>query len=349
MKKITLIILLSVAEHLKDECEEQKIYVGPRFENDRNHIKVNANVKLSSIIKSVNERGLIAEKIIHYVDSFSLLQFVLEVDVEKQNIVCVIGDTHHGPFAMTRLIAWLIKNNIDKIALKQTAHHKIIFEDCGFQVTQLPYYAHDVTFIKPENNYIERVLFFGNVSHRHYRRMKLIEYLFKMNLPLDIRSGERKKSFIAHNIYACSINSPLNNDISFRIYEIMASGGGCITERLLDCVKKNQLAKDNINILEYINKDECYKKCIQVLESREKRNYIANNAYNNLYLAKKQRLVYRAIDNALTLSRKELIINEVLWENIKLFELIQDKRAKGQNIKNSDFLKLPRNWHGLLK
>ena len=225
MRSITLIISLSQAEHLIDELKGDYIYVGPRFKDDSHHIKCNSTFRLSELIKCTILKDTEIKYILYYCDIYSLYAFKPILDIHQNKSIAIIGDTHHGKQPISKLIQWLSMIRIDKIALKQTAHHKPIFESFGFKVLQLPYYAHNVKMHDVNDDYIERIVFYGSVSNRHIKRVELLEFLASKGLPIDIFSGDRDNSFKVYNSYCASINMPLNNDINYRIYEIMASGG----------------------------------------------------------------------------------------------------------------------------
>ena len=74
------------------------------------------------------------KSIIFYCDVYSLSQFQPLIDIDFPNLVAVIGDTHHGSSPLLPLINWLQNSRIYKVALKQTAHHKPIFQSYGFDV-----------------------------------------------------------------------------------------------------------------------------------------------------------------------------------------------------------------------
>ena len=353
---INIVIGLSVAEHLSDETNENLLYVGPRFTNDKWHIKTPSIYKFSELLKEVDRRNFTINQIFIFCDIFSLSQFRIDFDCKFNigKVTAVIGDTHHTEQPLTPLINWLKYNNIKNVALKQTVNQAPIFRDFKFNVICLPYYAHDVTLLEPTKTYIERVLFFGTISERHPRRKELIEYLIKRNLPLDVVSGKREKSFYAYNNYSCSINMPLNKDINYRIYEVMVSGGVCITEKFASSTIGTQIAVNNKNILEYGTFESCYELCCFMLENKSARERLAKQSYESMKDCKSKGLVYSMLkDNNIGKEGINIDVSskreaEELYKNLEEFERIQNIRAKGHNLLPTQIAKLKHNWKGSL-
>ncbi len=301
--KTTLLVLgLSQAEHLKDEITEEIeiVYAGPRFYTDDLHYRTCNSPKTSDIISYYRSRGRCISGIILYADIFSLALFRPVYDSFDLNVICVVGDTHHGHQPITRLAKWLINSNIRAIALKQTIHHSNVFREIGFDVVNLPYYANDVRLIKPTAHYFQRLVFVGSLGIHHAKRRRLINSLISMGAPIDVQTLPRHNTFLAYNAYACSFNMPLNNDINYRIWEVMAAGGVCLTEKFSGDINKTDiLAQDMISVVTYIDAGDCYNKLLYILSNVDVRMRIATNAYHAIKAAKESSSNLRIIANAL--------------------------------------------------
>lgn len=289
-KKTFLVITLSDAEHLLDEATEsiRLVYAGPRFTTDQNHLRTNNIPKTSEIMSFYKKNNILIDGIFIYADIFSLSLFRPAYDSFDINIVCIVGDTHHGNNPITGLAEWLIKSNIRTIALKQTLKHAIIFENIGFHVIRLPYYAHEVSLIKPRAHYFERMVFVGSMGSLHTKRTYYLKALKSRGLPIDICSLPRKRTFSAYNAYACAFNMPLNGDINYRIWETMAAGSVCLTESIPRNIEVDTLAKASESILTYSNLDDCCSKLETILKNPSLRMKIANNAYRIMLKAKQE-------------------------------------------------------------
>ena len=286
----TLIITLSKAEHLLDECteEEKVVFAGPRFNTDREHLRTGKNPTTSSIIKYFSDHNIRVTGILVYADIYSLSQFMPICDTIGRSIICIVGDTHHGKNPITMLCRWLIHSNIKTIALKQTVAQAEIFEKVGFNVIKLPYYAHDVKLLKPKTAYFERVIFAGSTGPNHAKRTFYLNKLKARGIPIDVCRLPRENTFKAYNTYACAFNMPLNRDINYRIWEIMAAGSVCITERIEDNVQKNLLCKSGVSIITYSDIDDCCAKISGILRNPSTRMKIAMEGYKQIYNAKKE-------------------------------------------------------------
>ena len=263
------------------------IHASPRIKEGKNQLQTSNIVSCSEILKRCNG-DIEGTRIFIFCDAFSLLQMRVCVDVPTDRVVAIIGDTHHGSHSLSRLILWLKKEKIKKVALKQTCHHKQIFEDMGFDTVQLPFYGLNLKHIKPNKNPIGRVLFFGSITATHGKRTDLIRYLIRNEVPLDIMRGSREKTFTGYNIYSISLNMPLNRDVNYRIYEIMASGGLCITEELHSITKESQIARSGENIATYTSKKDCLELIKMYLSCYSERYRMALRAYQDILQAKKK-------------------------------------------------------------
>ena len=116
----------------------------------------------------------------------------------------------------------------------------------------------------------------------------------------------RGNTFKAYNAYGCAFNMPLNEDVNYRIWEIMAAGSVCITEKIPERIKDEILAKNNVNIITYKNVDECCDQIRKILSNRGKRMAIAESAYNTMRNAKKNSENLKRIVNALMDKKSEI-------------------------------------------
>jgi len=288
MKKSLLIIGLSEAEHLLDESlpEITLLYAGPRFQNDLTHFKTTKHPLVADIVDRYTSLGFDVKGVILYADIYSLAQFMPDMTDLKLPIICLVGDTHHGDGAITRLATWLYHWGITCVALKQTINHNELFRSLGFEVLCLPQYGHNVSFLEPHTNYIERVVFVGSLSPLHKKRRVYLQRLLDIGLPIDIIQLPRANSFKAYNAYACSFNMPLNGDLNYRIWEIMSAGGVCLTEEIPGTTQDLSYAKNYSTIVTYNSVDDCYQKAYRIINDRSLRNRIAKEAQQVMYKAK---------------------------------------------------------------
>ena len=355
MRNITLIITLSDAEHLIDEIEGDYIYIGPRFQNDKHHIRSAATFRLSKLVQNSILKEVNIKYIMYYCDIFSLALFQPVLDIMQCKTIAIIGDTHHGKEPLSKLITWLYEMKICRVALKQTVHHKPIFRSFGFDVLQLPYYAHNTKSYEVNDNYIERIIFYGSISNRHVKRMDLLKFLKQSGLTIDICAGSREMSFKAYNTYCASINMPLNNDVNYRIYEIMSAGGVCVTENFISSTEDSQLAKNKINILQFESPIECYNLCVDLLKNRNLRNNLARRANYDISQAKSQGLLYILIKAFIDENEYNAQIRmnnqkeKSMFENLKLYEDIQIQKSKGYWVHEDRAMKqIPSEWRTML-
>lgn len=304
---VVLVLGLSQAKHLQDEAKgvANLVYAGPRLSTNQTDLHTNTSPCLSDIVAYYGKNGLTISGVIVYADIFSLAQFRPIIDMSHVPLLCVVGDTHHGNGPITDLAYWLIQSRISVVALKQTIHHANLFESLGFRVLRLPFYAHDAHFISPTQYFFERTVFIGSTGGLHRHRSSFLDTLTSRGIKIDIRRIPRSKSFAIHNLYGTSFNMPLNNDISYRIWEIMASGSVCLTERFPEEARPHLLAQEDQNVLCYESIDEFLYKLDLISRSKDLRLKIATHAYQTLKKAKDSSTILRLLLN--TLSSEEAI------------------------------------------
>lgn len=324
-RKVTLIVGLSSAPHLLDEIDTNNyIYAGPRFESSFHFIKTSSQPKLSSLIDICFKRGLLVDQIIIFCDIYSLSQFQPVIDINHSSIIAVIGDTHHGPSPLLPLINWLKKVGIAKVALKQTAHHKPIFQSYGFDVCILPYYAHNNKLIQPSSEYIQRVCFVGSTSSLHYKRTQLLDYLINKKVPIDIFPAPRDQTFSFYNRYCISLNVPLNYDYNYRINEVMSAGGCLLTAKLPAGISSHMYAVNLFNSYFFDSHESCYRSICILLENPNMRNYIAKNAYSTFSKLSSASFNFKLLTRFASLpSKNHLVYDTDLDDSLLRFEEIQ--------------------------
>lgn len=154
-------------------------------------------------------------------------------------------------------------------------------------------------FISPTPYFFQRTVFVGSTGGLHQHRTRFLNTLRSRSIKIDIRRIPRNESFAIHNLYGTSFTMPLNNDISYRIWEIMASGSVCLTERFPEEARPYLLAQEDQNVLCYESIDEFLYKLELINRSDDLRMKVATHAYQTLYNAKTTSTILRMLLNAL--------------------------------------------------
>lgn len=247
-----LVINLSPARHLDEFLAESTVvYASPRLEDDARKLEISCSYSPDSttLVKRVNQLlGLEVNLIITYVDVFGFYSFLPTFENCEIPILAILGDTHHGYGALSKVNKYLRRSSILNVALKQTKGQARIFNDLGYNVFCFGTYIVNAEFISPIENAQPFIAAFGSSSKYHYRRNYILSKLREKGLPVVVSNFKREDMFLGFNAAAATLNIPLNSDVNYRFHEACSAGGLLLTEKL-------SVVSDQY---EYLTSGDCY-------------------------------------------------------------------------------------------
>ena len=332
------------------------MYVLGNYLNDNFYPYVKTKIKLPS---GEHDLDIITQRlngiepdvlIINYEPSNCLL---INIKKFKGVRVVVLGDYHHMYKNLEKIINYISNENFDLCFLgdlrmvpyiRSSIKSKILFSGnlitCG-------------TSLSPVRNYKKKILHLGQNSQFHIKRGQVLSDLMSLKVPIDDLNIEIPKVPINYNKYAAVLNISLNFEWNERWLKVMESGGVLISDKLS---KDNGVSKvySEEEVPTFSSIEEAYIKLNKIFTDEEFRFETALKA---------QKKYKQFFDREITLERfwdaingrnfddffnlnsdkfKKIYINKrnnYYWENIKLFQIIQECIRVSRNVR-IDFYEL---------
>lgn len=153
--------------------------------------------------------------------------FARNIDQACENTFLCLGDSHHLPNPISRLISYASLENFKAHIFTNNVRHahwfnyrcnaEQYFEPGLFALNLEKYYSKN----KVDNN--SPTVFYGQLGDFHPRRKRILPNLIKNNLVKHIYGSQERLSKELQKSLAC-INVTLNSDLNSRVFEIAQTG-----------------------------------------------------------------------------------------------------------------------------
>lgn len=180
--------------------------------------------------------------------------------------VLIIGDTHHMQGRIQYLVNYALAEPFDLIIFDYTRQHAHFFVEAGLDqvywlpgigVRRIPVPAN----VKPD---IPMSLV-GQVGKWHPHRVALCNALIKAGLPLQVMQAPAEQARLLHARSLVNLNCSLNGDLNLRVFEVLASGGLLLTDRLSPQAGLDLLLTNGEHLITYKGIEDCIAKCHALL------------------------------------------------------------------------------------
>ncbi len=202
--------------------------------------------------------------ILLFLDSFTISNIHLpDIRNYTGEIYLFVGDTQHGPLnGLLSLISLSHSKCISKVFFVNNPQHAHWFarhkEDFKrFFYFPIGFANHYRTSCWEDQFVSNSFIHVGNILSTHKFRKHILDGLRDNKIPIALLRTENYRH--ANSLHAnskASINISLNSDISFRISEILVSGGLCITDRIGYVQRLNFPFLSEQNIVEFDSMDQ---------------------------------------------------------------------------------------------
>ncbi len=244
--------------------------------------------------------------------------------------VMKIGDTFHwGDGSLSGIVKYCQQLQCDYHWVYQGVQHLHFFVEAGLKnVFWLPgTMAIDPYIPPPANEKKIEVVFRGSRSEFHVQRSRLISFLEKSGVEIDIARKPYKQSLEDYPKSKIALNCSLNGDLNRRVFEVLMAGGFLLTDRLSPQAGLSQLFQEGIHLECYGDDQELLGKITYYLKNPQIAEQIAVAGHRQLleYFSQGeiQKKFYRYILNP---------------EENSPFSLNHDLRASGNLPSNSNSL-----------
>jgi len=212
---------------------------------------------------------------------------VVRTDASRRNVprnfdasgcraVFAVVDTHH----MAKPIQWALDyargEPFYAIMFQFTPHHAHFFIEAGLErVFYLPGFDLTPTAV-PSNVQLDiPISFVGTLDPRHARRSEVLRSLAAAGLPLLVTHATPLQARTLHARSRVNLNCSLNGDFNLRVFEVMASGGCLLTDRLSPQSGLERFFTDGKDLVTYESAADCVDKARALLADPRRSSQIA--------------------------------------------------------------------------
>jgi hypothetical protein len=152
--------------------------------------------------------------------------------------VLLVADTHHLGSPLIGMLRYASAEKFARIVLLYDRHHAAFFHAAGlrnlfwFPGLTFPHDDAAVHRSRAPGPRVPRIAFVGQSGRHHPRRARLLGELGAAGLPVDQRALGQAAGLDFYGSSLVGFNASLNGDLNLRVFEILASGGTLLTDRL---------------------------------------------------------------------------------------------------------------------
>lgn len=184
--------------------------------------------------------------------------------------VLVCGDTHHLTRAIQTLMCYADKERFDYILSEHDRQHLHFFTEAGYSnVYWLPALNVNPKRQERRNQRHYAVSFVGQVGKWHPYRHYILSQLAAAGIGVQVLQTTQENAARVYADSLINLNISLNGDINLRVFEILASGGFLLTDRLGNESGFSLLFTEGVHCVTFTNEHDL----------KEKINYYSHNAH----------------------------------------------------------------------
>lgn len=253
-----------------------------------------------------------------------------------------VADTHHLHRPIERVQEYLLSENFSIISFENDRHHMKWFKETGqSDLCWLPnlFLATEKLEPLPLEYKDDVVCFIGSLGQFHPFRVYIINYIKERIANLKFGSAPKKISHHIYNKSLINLNISLNGDLNWRFFEIIASGGFLITDRLCPDSGIHLLFDEGVHYEAFGSKEELLEKILFYKSNPRKACDIAQQAYEHywenyspLRLRKEamKRLFWGFGTSIFDLDNKEE--KQVLKDTLRAYQAVQEIYRNSQKM-----------------
>jgi glycosyltransferase involved in cell wall biosynthesis len=187
--------------------------------------------------------------------------------------ILLVADTHHLQQPLIGMLRYATSEPFTRIVLLYDRHHAAIFRSAGIRnLFWFPglTFPHGDAVVRAARQAARtpRIAFVGQTGKHHPRRARLIEALTAHKLPVAQQSLAQGPALGFYGSSLLGFNASLNGDLNLRVFEILASGGALLTDRLAPESGLAQLFTDGRELLTYGSPEELAERAADALAHR---------------------------------------------------------------------------------
>ncbi|MBF0333442.1 MAG: glycosyltransferase family 1 protein, partial [Alphaproteobacteria bacterium] len=175
--------------------------------------------------------------------------------------ILILGDTHHMPRPIRRLIDYAFEERFDRIVTDCDRQHLHFFREAGFErVHWLPHLAWRPNWREPAAAPVEDAVFIGQTGLLHPWRLHVLGRVAAAGLPLLVTRAKQDDAADIYSRARVTLNCSLNGDLNLRIFEVLSAGGFLLTDRLAAAAGLGRLLEEGRHYAAWGDADELIEK-----------------------------------------------------------------------------------------
>ena len=187
--------------------------------------------------------------------------------------VISIADTHHLYRPIECLQQYLASEEFTVVSVENDRHHLKWYSRYvrpGHNLYWFPNFAFNPIHRIFNAERVPRVVFAGSLGRFHPYRRHVVESLQKASYPIDALSCSQENAASHYSNYLISLNVSLNQDLNWRFFEIISSGGFLLTDRLNEESGISKIFTEGIHYEAFGDQNELYYKVNYYLSNPKK-------------------------------------------------------------------------------
>lgn len=204
-------------------------------------------------------------------------------NLNSKNIL-ICGNMQHGVTPVKKMVDYALKENFECIIADHMCRHLHYFREAGFQkVLWLPALNSNPYNIPPSNEYKRIISFVGGMGSLHLYRRYVLKFLQDSRVPIQIMQAPQEVASQVYNQSLISLNISMNGEANLRVFEVLASGGFLLTDRLTSQSGLYRLFKDGEHLVTFKDARDLYDKINYYIKHPEQAKQIARSGYQHYW------------------------------------------------------------------
>lgn len=196
----------------------------------------------------------------------------------------ILGDTHHLSAPIQTLLDYVSQEKFDFMMAEHDRHHLHYFKEAGFEkVFWMPGFNINPHPQTPCLTPQYPLTFVGQSGRFHPYRKYILSDLKKSKLPLNHLQATPEQAAKLYAESLINLNISLNGDLNLRVFEVLASGGFLLTDRLSQQSGLELLFQRDEHLAVFNNESEVQSQINFFLKNPERAKQIARNGHEEFW------------------------------------------------------------------
>lgn len=285
---------------------------------------------------------------------------IVQADATRRNLptnldrlncpkLLLLGKTNYFDAPIQTTLHYACEQKFDLVISEQQRHHLHYFKEAGFpNVLWIPGFNVNPYPQPPDRTPHYPLTFIGEVGKFARYRKYIRAWSDRLGVAVNHSDNSPEDAAKVYAESAINLNVSLNGELNLRLFEVLASGGFLLTDRLSPQAGLELLFEDGKHLATFRNESELSYKLSFFLDNPESTREIAQNAYEQFWRNHRPELnVQRILDCAngeaiapiyqIETEKRSIYFSrqngEKLHHRISLYEYLQELHRTHPNLK----------------